>query len=144
VLFCLTLFSMHFTGGLYARYVSRGTGSDDARVAKFDVNITGDTDELEVVLDTTGTDNEYSIEIENLSEVAVEYDVSVLLESSIEASGVTATLSKTSGQLAVGGSDTCVLTVEVIDWSKITQNMSGESGSVFVSFTVVINTVQID
>ena len=35
VLFCLTLFSMHFTNGLYARYVVSDSGGDGARVVKF-------------------------------------------------------------------------------------------------------------
>lgn len=35
VLFCLTLFSMHFTNGLYARYVVSDSGRDEARVVKF-------------------------------------------------------------------------------------------------------------
>ena len=35
VLFCLTLFSFHLCGGLYARYTARGSASDSARVIKF-------------------------------------------------------------------------------------------------------------
>lgn len=35
VLFCLTLISIHFTGGLYARYTTSDTASDSARVATF-------------------------------------------------------------------------------------------------------------
>ncbi len=35
VLFCLTLFSMHFTSGLYAKYSTRSEGEDSARVIKF-------------------------------------------------------------------------------------------------------------
>ena len=45
VLFCATLISMHFMGGLYARYTTNGAGSDSARVITFgDVKIieTGD------------------------------------------------------------------------------------------------------
>lgn len=33
VLLCLTLISVHLTGGLYARYSTSGTGGDSARVA---------------------------------------------------------------------------------------------------------------
>jgi hypothetical protein len=33
----MTLFSSYMTGGLYARYTSSASGSDEARVAKFDV-----------------------------------------------------------------------------------------------------------
>ena len=35
VLLCLTLFSVHFTGDIYAKYVSRAAGEDGARVATF-------------------------------------------------------------------------------------------------------------
>lgn len=35
VLFCLVLFSLHFTSGLYARYVSTAEGSDSSKVASF-------------------------------------------------------------------------------------------------------------
>lgn len=35
ILFCLTLISVHLTGGLYAKYTASGTGSDSARVITF-------------------------------------------------------------------------------------------------------------
>lgn len=35
VLFCLTLFSIHFMSGFYAKYTSRASGEDSARVIKF-------------------------------------------------------------------------------------------------------------
>ncbi|MBQ4054992.1 MAG: hypothetical protein IJD17_04700 [Clostridia bacterium] len=35
VLFCLTLISFHFTGGLYAKYVANDSGADSARVIRF-------------------------------------------------------------------------------------------------------------
>ena len=35
VLFCLTLFSFHLTGGLYAKYTTTGAGGDSARVITF-------------------------------------------------------------------------------------------------------------
>ncbi len=41
VLFCLTLFSFYFTGGLFARYITNNEGNDSARVIKFgDITIT--------------------------------------------------------------------------------------------------------
>lgn len=41
VLFCLTLISIHLTGGLYAKYISSDSGNDSARVIKFgDITIT--------------------------------------------------------------------------------------------------------
>ena len=45
VLFCLTLFSFYFTGGLFARYVTNNEGVDSARVIKFgDISITEEGD----------------------------------------------------------------------------------------------------
>ena len=45
VLFCLTLFSFYFTGGLFARYTTNNAGSDSARVIKFgDISITEEGD----------------------------------------------------------------------------------------------------
>lgn len=35
ILFCLTLFSIHMTGGLYAKYTTSGSGNDSARVITF-------------------------------------------------------------------------------------------------------------
>lgn len=35
LLLCLTMISMHLTGGLYARYVANGSGNDSARVIRF-------------------------------------------------------------------------------------------------------------
>lgn len=56
VLLCLTLFSMHFTGGLFARYVSRDSGSDSARVIQFgDLTLT-ETPNLDKWLITPGVD----------------------------------------------------------------------------------------
>ena len=35
ILLCLTLFSIHLTSGLYAKYISSASGNDSARVIKF-------------------------------------------------------------------------------------------------------------
>lgn len=78
VLLCLTLFSFHLCGGLYARYTSTATGSDYARVARFDVSEAGaclSTDYLvETVVPGTTTQR---ITVTNNSEVAVAYKVTV-------------------------------------------------------------------
>ena len=50
ILFCLTLISVHFMGGLYAKYTATGSGSDSARVIKFGnitLTETGDFDNAE-------------------------------------------------------------------------------------------------
>lgn len=145
VLLCLTMFSLHFTGGLYAKYIVRDSGEDSARVAAFDVKVIGDSDDLVVELDNSGSDNVYEITVNNLSEVAVAYDISVILEDSAESKGVNVVFgSDKSGQLSVNTSKTHEITFEVNDWSKITKEQNGQSADVEIDFTVVVNTVQID
>lgn len=78
VLFCLTLFSMHLTSGLYARYVARGTSGDRAMVAKFSIEQTGTIDRF-IAVDVCPdfTSQTYTIALENNSEVDVAYTVHV-------------------------------------------------------------------
>ena len=74
---CMTLFSSHMTGGLYARYTSNASGSDSARVARFDVAIDF-TDGHEFVLSRYEAGKgvlDYVISVASQSEVAVTYDV---------------------------------------------------------------------
>lgn len=65
VLTCLVLLSFHLMTGLYAKYSSTATGSDSARVAKFDVEYKYDSDTR-------------TITIINNSEVTVAYEVTYL------------------------------------------------------------------
>ena len=64
VLLCLVLISVHFSTGLYARYVSRASGSDRGRAAAFGVSA-----------ELTPAEEGYTIELSNPSEVAVRYSV---------------------------------------------------------------------
>ncbi len=77
VLLCLTLFTTHLTSGLYARYTTTASGSDSARVAKFEVKYTMPNN---VVFDLapSGTQSQ-SIEIEftNNSEVTVRFGIKI-------------------------------------------------------------------
>lgn len=82
VLLCMVLFSTYLTGGLYARYVTTSSGSDSARVAKFDVvnkiqtatqSITLHFYKPEQVSDTI------DFQVNSTSEVAVKYDVVVTM-----------------------------------------------------------------
>lgn len=76
VLLCLVLVSMSMTGGLYARYTASASGSDAARVAKFDVgyNFDGAGQVLPV---SFVPGQKYVCEITNSSEVAVTYALSI-------------------------------------------------------------------
>lgn len=59
ILLCLTLFSFHFTGGLYARYITTASGDDSARVIKFGeltLTETGDFYQENKLMITPGVD----------------------------------------------------------------------------------------
>lgn len=81
VLLCLTLASFWMTSNIYARYATEVTGSDSARVAKFNVTQT-DVESYnsltkEVSLDIApGESQEYRVQVKNDSEVAIEYVIS--------------------------------------------------------------------
>jgi len=78
VLLCLTLFSVHLTSGLYARYSTTSSGSDGARVARFSIEQSGELAELiEVDVYPGFTSRSYEVALKNDSEVAVDYTVSV-------------------------------------------------------------------
>lgn len=74
VLLCLTLISVHLTSGLYAKYTATATGSGSARVAKFEVDCTVEqaTDE-----DGNAIEGQFTLTVENHSEVAIKYSVNV-------------------------------------------------------------------
>ena len=72
ILLCLTLFSCHLCGGLYAKYSATGNGKDAARVAKFDVSEDGVYFSENIVFDETVPGSEKKeIIVTNNSEVAV-------------------------------------------------------------------------
>ncbi len=77
VLLCATLFSMHFTGGLYARYTASTSGSDGARVAAFRITQEGTIFETVKAEVTPGTTQSAELTITNKSEVAMEYTLTV-------------------------------------------------------------------
>ena len=68
ILLCLCLISAHFTMGLYARYTTRASAKDNARVAKFSVQIVSAT---EVIAPDENGQATYEVVVSNLSEVAV-------------------------------------------------------------------------
>ena len=80
VLLLLTMVSIHLTSGLYARYTTTSSGSDSARVAKFDV--VGEFGE-DITLDCSKneTSGAYEITVKNNSEVAIKYVLYVTLRS---------------------------------------------------------------
>ena len=148
VLLCMVMISFHLMGSMYARYTTKGSGSDDARVAKFDVKVTGDSNAVRVDC-AQSTDNVYTITIQNLSEVAVSYEIKVVTSVNggsklFDTDGVAVTVDQQNGSLAVDTQAERKLTFTVNDWSKITENMAGESGEVTLKFSVTIDIVQVD
>ena len=83
VLLCAMLFTSHMMGGLYARYTTTATGSDSARVAKFNVN-SNTTSAFDIDLnfyDPSMFSDEVSFNVSSDSEVTVKYSVIVTMPS---------------------------------------------------------------
>lgn len=83
ILLCLVLVSTYATMGLHASYKSGATGSDSARVAKFDVDVVFKNEDASI----TGINADvkynqdagsYTIEVVNNSEVAVSYQIRIV------------------------------------------------------------------
>lgn len=140
----LVLLSVHLMGGLFAKYTSNAEGSDEARVAKFDVEVTGNaTADVEIISDPLNDTAAYQITITNQSEVAVHYNISVTYKNTVP--GVTHSFDADSGDLAVGlASATHTLTFSVTDWAAFTKNKTGASATDTLNFTVTVNVVQVD
>lgn len=158
VLLCLVLFSLHLMSGLYAKYTSSGNGDDTARVAKFEVNVTGIPSAVSIDSKTTNNGT-YEITVTNESEVAVEYDIIVTLGN--QASGVSTVL-KTGEIIHTGSTSERVTTYTgvanlaagtnsathnltfVVDWAEFTKNINDDSHNVDLTFTVTIHVDQVD
>ena len=88
-LFCLTLISIHITGGLYAKYAVSAVNNDDARVAamKFDVALSAEKKSEEIIITDIPTAPGESVllnlnltnfeENGKICEVALNYSVSI-------------------------------------------------------------------
>ena len=154
VLLLLTMISIHMTSGLYARYTSTATATDSARVAKFDV---------EAAVTATATNGEYTLTVNNKSEVAVKYKVIVTFNEVLpEADTLTVKLGDTTittsdkmtyttdyvGTLAPGATGTPhTLTIGINGvggWQDYTKPVSGKKVDVPLAFSVDIVAEQID
>lgn len=104
VLLCLTLLSTHFTSGMMARYSTTVSGSDSARVAKFEVRQTGTfTQDLYLEDYYPGVTKTYTIVMENHSEVTVDCTLTVLRLS--ENMPVEVTVSPAAGTVRLAPND---------------------------------------
>lgn len=77
VLLCLTLVSIHFTSGLYARYTSADAGVDSGRIAKFDIKHSHYSFSEDLVLALAPGTHVTEIEVYNKSEVTVDYTIMI-------------------------------------------------------------------
>jgi len=165
VLFCLVMVTTYLTAGLYARYTASSESADTARVAKFDVKalgkilspaLTGEEEPLEWIVDSTGN-GEYRITVTSASEVAVRYDVTVVLEEELpgyltlklDEEALTKVDERNhkkvaAGTLAPGGASVeHTLTFEM-NWKEFTKGASGMSHTEKLDFTVKVYAVQVD
>jgi len=77
VLLCLVLASTYLVCGMFARYTTSASGSDSARVAKFSISGTA-IQSADITADLSpGEEKTCEMEINNDSEVAVEFEVSI-------------------------------------------------------------------
>ncbi len=77
LLLCLTLFSTYLVTGLFARYTTSAQGSDNARVAKFSIEGSGTLLQPIVADLIPGKTQSETLILENKSETAVEYTITV-------------------------------------------------------------------
>ena len=93
ILFLFVGISTYFVTGLYAKYTSNGTGTDDARVASFVVHaVEIDGKDMSMDLGDSEPIAIFALQVQNKSEVAVRCDVSITFNDALLA-GVGVTLS---------------------------------------------------
>ena len=157
VVLCLTMLCVHLMGSLYGRYSSTAEGSDSARVAKFDVKVTGDVNNNISVQCTQmpGNSATYQITVKNDSEVAVKYDVIITLSKLVNGVKYTldnrepvAALTTTYAdvrQLAPNApnANVHVLTF-LVDWNQFTESATGASYSDSFTFDITIHVEQVN
>ena len=159
VLLCLTLFSTYLTGGLYARYISRDDFEDSARVAKFDVDLSSNSDKVDIRLERSTTGN-YSFIIHNKSEVAIKYDILLTFNKELP-SYVKVTLNGKGGTKPEGDANSLLfenvgtvapnvpdtdntLVFEVSSLDDFLGSATGQNHSFEIDFTASVNCEQID
>ena len=77
ILLLLTMVTTHMTSGLYARYTAAASGSDSARVAKYEITVNAASADNLVL--TPAVPASYKFSITSESEVSVEYDLIITL-----------------------------------------------------------------
>ncbi|NCC00813.1 MAG: hypothetical protein EOM34_09055 [Clostridia bacterium] len=134
ILFCLTLISSSLTSNLIAKYSTTASGSDSARVAKFDVDTTtnSQSDKIELVPGDSDSSGTYKFTIKNNSEVVVKNtiivkgvpnQVKVVFNGTEKTQTGTDDLTFYVGVLDIGGSVDCTLNFSALGGSatQVTQ-----------------------
>lgn len=162
VLLCLVLLSAHFTSGMYARYVTRASDGDTARIAAFLVSAEGKQEPVEITASQNSNDQQgaYVVTVRNNSEVAVSFKADLKFADSSQAPKYTiqgeiesekAENKAMEGFLAPGGSKELTVTFDLdeqfsqasaqgLDFSNT--NISGDSGE--IPFEVIVTFTQIN
>lgn len=140
VLVCLIFVTVHLMSGLFAKYTTSGNAPDSARVAKFDVNVSGEASNHVSISTLTATDNVYTFTVTNNSEVSVRYGCS----ASVSSAGVQSVFAPDSGYLVPGDTATVTLTFSVSDWDAVTESMTDDEPTVTFDFSVSIVVEQVD
>ena len=165
VLLLMTMISIHLTSGLYARYTTTATGSDSARVAKWDVKGSSNNTALSIQNLPGNDSGTYSFTVTNDSEVATEYTVEFVFQTDVS-EWMLLTLDKTEDNngtagvfssddkkicafpgkytLAPGSNATHTVLMGA-NWSALTKNADGGPAvETTLAFTVKIHAQQID
>ena len=142
VLMCLMLVTFSMVGGLYARYSTTATGEATAQIAKFDVQVTGDTTGVDVEVAQETEEGVYTITITNNSDVTVEYDLT-MDDYGQSVSGIVANFDQNGGNLRSGEYVARKL-IFTVDLAEVTKGMSGPSDSISYHFAVTVNVEQVD
>ena len=129
ILFCLTLISFNLTSNLIAKYNTTATGSDSARVAKFNVSTTTSNSNqanIELSAGDSSSTGTYTFTIANNSEVVVKNsvivknvpaNVKVTLNGTEQTSTGSGDLTIDAGELDIGVSVDCTLIFSALDGS---------------------------
>ena len=164
VLLCLTMISIHLTSGLFARYTSTATGSDGARVAKWDVKGSSDSTALTIQNIPDNDSGTYSFTVTNDSEVAMKYSIEFVFETNVS-TWMLLTLDKTEkdegklGGFSSADNKICTFPVEYTlvpagsathtvlmgaNWTALTATKKAQTIEENLMFTVNIHAQQID
>lgn len=141
LLLVLVMITTHMTSGLYARYITRASSEDEARVAKFDVDVIGSVKDLNIVTKIDDSTGEYQIDITNNSEVVVRYEMGLVIDGELD--WITGVFDSSEGNLNFGETKTILLTFK-IDEKKLTDGVTGNKVNETVNFKVIVDIVQVD